>query len=63
MPSKVLITGGAGFIGSHLEKSEAVPEHAAHEREQTGEAVRPLADEGDVCSRVSGQTGFSRLGH
>ena len=44
-----------------IEKSEAVPEHAAHEREQTGEAVRPLADEGDVSEQNEQQQGGPQL--
>lgn len=44
-----------------IEKPEAVPEHAAHERKQPGEAVRPLADKGNVSEQNEQQQGGPQL--
>ena len=44
-----------------IEKLEAVPEHAAHERKQPGEAVRPLADKGNVSEQNEQQQGGPQL--
>ena len=44
-----------------IEKPETVPEHAAHERKQPGEAVRPLADKGNVSEQNEQQQGGPQL--